>query len=141
SKTDFARKDPAQIKWAAAHLLSQHFQCRRVRQIPFEDLFHTLHSLASQTFLAHTEKFWILRREEKLRHELQCFGLVPKKLGCFRNRRLGEVRRHVALLHSHRTRRRDYVLFFVAKNNALDLRLKVGLILRELVSQMDARKF
>ena len=50
------------------------------------------------------------KREEKLRHELQCFALVPKDLRCFRNRRLREVRHHATLLHGHRMRRRDYVL-------------------------------
>ena len=139
--TDFARENSAQVKWAAAHLLPQHFQRRRVRQIARENLLHPVHSLARQALLAHAEKFGILRRKEKLRHELQGLALVPEHLRRFGDRGLRQARHDAALLHRHWTRRRDHVLLFLSEKDAANLRFKVGFVLRKLVAQMLARKF
>ena len=76
-----------------------------------------------------------------MRHKLERLALIPKNLRCFCDRRLGQTCHHVALLDRHRTRQRDHALIFVAKDNATNLRLKVGFILHKLLLQMPAGKF
>ena len=133
-KTDFARKDSAQVKRTAADLLSQHFQCRRVGQIAPQNLLNTFDALAGHAFLPHAKKLGIFRREKKMRHELKRLALVPKDLCRFRHRRFGQARHHAALLGCHQARGRDHAFILSTENDAADFRLEVGFVLHELRS-------
>src|SRR5262245_5440454 len=113
-ETDFARKNPAQIKRAAAHFLSQHFQRRRVREIALQNLPHTFDSLARQAFLTHAEKFGVFWREKKLRHELQCLALIPKDLRSLCHRRLRQILVLAPLLHRRWTDRRAHSILLLS---------------------------
>ena len=64
-EADFARENPAQIKWAASNFLAEHLQRRRVRQIAREQFFRALDPIARDPFLAHAKKFRVLRHEKE----------------------------------------------------------------------------
>src|SRR4029077_10065540 len=125
----------------AAHLLTDHFQRGRVREIASQKLLRAFHAFARDAFLPHTEKFRVFWREKKMRHELQCLPLIPEDLSCFCNGRLRQTSDHAALLHRHRTRRRDNVFFLVSKHNAANLLLEVSFIPHKLFLQMFPREF
>ena len=60
---------------------------------------------------------------------------------CFCYGRLCQTSDHAALLHRHRTGRRDNVFFLVSKHNAANLRLEVSFIPHKLFLQMFPREF
>ena len=98
-KTDFARKNSTEIKWAATHLLAERFQRRGIGQIACQQFLRPLYSFACDALLPHAKKFRVLRREKKMRHEFERLALVPKNLRGFRHRRIDEARHHDTLLN------------------------------------------
>src|SRR5438067_1066497 len=130
-----------EVERNAAHFLPYHFQCRRISQVAGEQLFRALDTFTGDAFLPHTEKFRVLWREKKMRHEFQGFALVPENLGCLCYRRLYQTGDDAALLHRHRARRCDYVFVFVSEYDPANLRLEVGFIPHKLFLQMFPREF
>src|SRR5204863_6996089 len=72
-QTDFAGKNPAQIKRTAADFLADCFQRRWICKVTSQDLLDALDPLARDAFLPHAEKLRIFRSEKKMRHKFERF--------------------------------------------------------------------
>src|SRR6266446_1879136 len=106
-----------------------------------QQFLSSLDPLTRHPFLPHAEKFRILGRKKKMRHQLERFALIPEDLCRFRDWRLGQTRDHTALLDRHRTRGCDYALILPAEDHPTNLRFQIGFVLYELLLQMISRKF
>src|SRR6266404_3997246 len=98
SEADFARENPAKIKGTATDFLTKCFKRGRVRQIARQQFFGPLDAFARNAFLAHAEKFRVLRGKEKMGHQLESLALVPKNLRRFGDWRFGQTGHTIALL-------------------------------------------
>ena len=58
--------------------------------------------------MAHAKKFRIFRREKKVRHELERFALIPKRLGRLWHRRFEQTSNDISLLGCERRRQQRF---------------------------------
>ena len=112
-----------------------------MRQIAREQFLRPLHAIARDPLLPHAKQLGILRREKKMRHELERLALVPQALRRLGDRRLKQSRHDIVLLGRHRAGGGNNRALFLRENRGAQLRVEVRFAIGQLLLQMLARKF